>query len=86
MHDPLIEQYNERYFIGYYGWNNDEITAPDVAITSMYFAITSLSTVGFGDLAPRSDLERAVGAFILLAGVAIFTYIMSSFIEMLNEL
>ena len=82
----MIEEPNERYFIGCYGWELNSITAPDIAITCMYFAITSLSTVGFGDLTPRSDLERAVGAFLLLSGVAIFTYIMGSFIEMLNEL
>jgi hypothetical protein len=52
----------------------------------MYFAITSLSTIGFGDLVPRSDLERALGAILLLTGVAIFTYVMGSFIDMLNEI
>lgn len=50
-----------------------------------YFAFTSLSTVGFGDFHPRSDLERLVCAFILLFGVAIFSYIMGSFIEMLEK-
>ena len=55
-----------------------------VALTSGYFAFTTLSTVGFGDLTPRSDLERAIGAFLLLAGVAIFSYCMSDFIEMVE--
>ena len=50
-----------------------------------YFAFTSLSTVGFGDYAPISDLERLVGAFVLLGGVAIFSYIMGNFIEILNN-
>jgi len=49
-----------------------------------YFAFTSLSTVGFGDYAPISNLERAVGAFMLLSGVAIFSYIMGNFIEMID--
>ena len=51
-----------------------------------YFAFTSLSTVGFGDLTPRSDLERVIGAVLLLVGVALFTYIMGLFIEMIDEL
>jgi len=50
-----------------------------------YFAFTSLSTVGFGDYVPRSNLERAVGAFMLLSGVAIFSYIMGNFIQILNN-
>jgi len=54
-------------------------------VVLVYFAFTSLSTVGFGDYTPRSDLERAVGAFMLLSGVAIFSYIMGNFIEILDK-
>lgn len=48
-----------------------------------YYAFTTLSTVGFGDFHPRSDSERALCAIILLVGVAIFSYIMGNFIEIL---
>tara|TARA_B110001450_G_C17380459_1_gene383465 strand:- start:452 stop:586 length:135 start_codon:yes stop_codon:yes gene_type:complete len=41
-----------------------------------YFTFTSLSTVGFGDLNPRSNSERILTAVILLFGVAIFSYIL----------
>ena len=54
-----------------------------MAILCTYYAFTSLSTVGFGDYNPRSDEERLVCAFILLFGVAIFSYMMGEFIEML---
>jgi len=50
----------------------------------MYYAFTSLATVGFGDYAPRSDEERLVCSMILLFGVAIFSYIMGIFIEILK--
>lgn len=50
-----------------------------------YFAFTSLSTVGFGDLYPRSDYERLFTAFILLFGVAIFSFVMGNFIDILNS-
>ena len=49
----------------------------------IYFAFTTLSTVGFGDYHPRSNAERLICAFILLIGVAIFSYIMGIFIEIL---
>tara|TARA_B110000285_G_scaffold154438_1_gene172301 strand:+ start:997 stop:2052 length:1056 start_codon:yes stop_codon:yes gene_type:complete len=51
----------------------------------VYYAFTSLSTVGFGDFNPRSDSERLVCSFILLFGVAIFSYIMGIFIEILDQ-
>ena len=57
----------------------------EVIIIASYFAFTSLSTVGFGDYHPRGNLERFVTAFILLFGVAIFSYIMGNFIEILAE-
>jgi hypothetical protein len=54
-------------------------------VIAVYFAFTSLSTVGFGDYAPRGNIERFVGAFILLFGVSIFSYIMGNFIDILKE-
>ena len=52
----------------------------------MYFAFTTLSTVGFGDFYPQSDSERLFACVILVFGVAIFSYIMGNFIEILTEL
>lgn len=56
----------------------------DNTILLYYFSFTSLSTVGFGDYAPRSNLERVIGAMMLMLGVAIFSYIMGIFIEILE--
>ena len=55
-------------------------------IIMMYYAFTTLSTVGFGDFHPRSNSERVFCAFILLVGVAIFSYIMGNFIEILHSI
>lgn len=65
-------------FIAYYGMQSRSHAF--ITITMTYYAFTSLSTVGFGDYAPRSDLERAIGSMILLIGVALFSYIMGNFI------
>ena len=55
------------------------------AIIVIYYAFTSLSTVGFGDYYPKSDFERVLCAIILLFGVAIFSYIMGNFINILQQ-
>ena len=52
----------------------------------MYFSFTSLSTVGFGDYNPKSDAERLLFVAILMFGVAIFSYIMGNFIEILEQM
>jgi len=49
----------------------------------VYFAFTTLSTIGFGDYHPMSKIERVVASFILLIGVALFSFIMGNFIEIL---
>lgn len=41
--------------------------------------------MGFGDYAPRGNIERFIGSFILVLGVAIFSYIMGNFISILDE-
>ena len=51
----------------------------------LYFSFTSLSTVGFGDYFPQSNSERVVGCFVLLFGVAIFSWIMGDFIQILHQ-
>jgi hypothetical protein len=51
-----------------------------------YFTFTTLSTVGFGDFNPKSNIERLFFAFGMLFGVAIFSIIMGNFITMLNEM
>lgn len=54
-------------------------------IILMYFSFTSLTTVGFGDFNPRSNVERLFISFGLLFGVAIFSYIMGQFIEIIQD-
>lgn len=44
---------------------------------------TTLTTVGFGDYNPKSEVERIIVTFILIVGVATFSWIMSQFIDIL---
>lgn len=62
----------------------DEITPQRQALISTYFAFTSLGTFGLGDFFPQNNIERLFIAFMLLFGVAIFSYVMGNFIELLN--
>lgn len=86
-HNPdhvFSEKEKEDFFITHFDFKS--LDSVDRAIVSTYFAFTSLSTVGFGDYHPRSNIERMVGAFILMFGVAIFSFIMGNFIQMVETL
>lgn len=78
-----LEKMNDEHFITHYELEGN--SAFRSTIVGLYFGFTTLSTVGFGDFVPRSNVERATGSFVLLAGVALFSYLMGNFIEILDE-
>ena len=71
----------EKTFYAYYGLGSKSHFSQLTIV--VYFAFTSLSTVGFGDFNPKSQVERLATVFILLVGVACFSYIMGEFIGIL---
>lgn len=73
--------YTPEFFLEHF--HVSEKSTTDQAIIAMYYSFTSLTTVGFGDYNPRSEFERIFCAIILLFGVAIFSYIMGNFKEVL---
>jgi len=54
-------------------------------IKLMYYSFTTLSTVGFGDMYPINDQERVMGAILMLLGNAIFSFIMTQFLDILSS-
>ena len=54
-------------------------------VVSCYYALTTLSTVGYGDYFPISNSERFFAVIIMLGGVAFFSYIMGNFIEIISN-
>ena len=50
-------------------------------ITCMYYALTTLATVGYGDYSPISIAEKLIGSMIQLLGVSFFSVLMNSFID-----
>ena len=49
----------------------------------MYYTLTTLSTVGFGDMKPLNSGEYIFCAPIMLLGVAIISYIISLFLNII---
>ena len=50
-----------------------------------YFALTTLSTVGYGDYYPISTNEQIIAIFFMLGGIGFFSYIMNSFQEIIKN-
>jgi hypothetical protein len=82
FHENETENYEDFFMVKFKLYGN---TVKENVIVAMYFAFTTLSTVGFGDYYPVSDNERALGAFILFVGVLMFSYIMGYFIKQFDS-
>ena len=56
----------------------------------IYWAIVTISTVGYGDISPVTDVGRAISILIIISGIAMISFvtsvIVSAFSERLNEL
>jgi hypothetical protein len=81
--EPLIPTFQTEKLGTYRTADLEDITPVKQLVKIIYFSLTTLSTIGFGDFSPVSPLERSVAAFILLFGVAMFSFIMGQFIEIL---
>jgi len=44
-----------------------------------------LATVGYGDLTPQTNIEKVVGILIMILGIALFSYIMGNFNDVLTN-
>lgn len=57
------------YAKGYQDMNN-----LDLYITSVYFSVTTIVTVGYGDITSVSSVEKAVNVILMLIGVIAFSF------------
>lgn len=64
-------------------WDLNEMSPRDLGVILAYFSMTTLSTVGFGDLYPRNTIERILCSIYLLFGVMLFSYFMGKLKKMI---
>jgi hypothetical protein len=72
-------------FVQTYFVNNNITENGDRLMATCYFAVTTLTTTGYGDFLPRTQNEMILCSIIMLAGVAFFSFIMSSFINIISN-
>jgi hypothetical protein len=52
-----------------------KLSEVEKSIKMTYWTFTTLSTVGFGDIHPRSNFERVMAAIVMLVGVIVFSLV-----------
>jgi len=56
----------------------------DLYITSFYFTVTTIMTVGYGDITAYSMIEKCLCILLMLIGVVAFSYTTSAISQMLS--
>ena len=52
----------------------NEMAIGDAYVVSIYWAVTTMSTIGYGDIKPTNTAERLFAMFVMFVGAGIFTY------------
>eukprot|EP01025_Chloroclados_australasicus_P011578 TRINITY_DN1505_c0_g2_i3.p1 TRINITY_DN1505_c0_g2~~TRINITY_DN1505_c0_g2_i3.p1 ORF type:complete len:657 (+),score=51.59 TRINITY_DN1505_c0_g2_i3:94-2064(+) len=52
-------------------------------VGSIYYTLTTVTTVGYGDISPQNDVERVCAMFIFFVGIIFFSFLIGSVTELL---
>jgi len=56
----------------------DQLDPIDQYFASAHWALTTMTTVGYGDIAPSSNVEMFFGMFCMILACGVFAYIIGS--------
>ena len=65
-------------------WVTD-LTNLSILTKSMYYGLTTLTTIGYGDMSPITIPEKILGAVIMMFGVALFSHFIGFLQEMIER-
>ncbi|CAM9091735.1 unnamed protein product [Chrysoparadoxa australica] len=74
-----------RYNEGDSWWAADGLTTGELRslyLASVYWALTTITTVGYGDISPTNDYERWIACITMVCGTTMFSYIIGSVSQM----
>lgn len=60
------------------------IPGPDIYLAAAYWSLTTVSTIGFGDILPITNAERAVMLMSQITGVLFFGILLGSITSLLQ--
>ena len=72
-------------WMGVYGINQDSDTTTNY-IAALYWTVTTLTSVGYGDILPVSNSQRLYSMLVQISGVGVFGYLIGNVVTILSKL
>ena len=57
----------------------------DKYLASLYFAMVTISTVGYGDISPQNPVERIIGIVVIVVGAGMFATIFGTVSTLIQQ-
>ena len=76
---------SEDSFTFYNEYDMAQYSESETLIRIIYFAVTTLTTIGFGDFNPKSEVERIYTVLVVLLGVCCFSIFMNNLLDIVVE-
>ncbi|CAD8177259.1 unnamed protein product [Paramecium pentaurelia] len=76
FHYIAVNEDSQDNWLHYYGIYDEDWSVK--YINSLYWAVTTMNTVGYGDISPRTPLERLFGIFFLMIATVVFSVTLNS--------
>lgn len=65
---------------------NQNVDNMQIYLSSVYFAIVTCATVGYGDILPKNKYENMLACLIIIFGVSYYSYILSDLSNQFSEI
>lgn len=79
LNDPGPDGWLQRY-----GMERDNIAA--LYLRSLYWTVTTLATVGYGDITPKTTVEIIVAILVMLTGISLYAFAIGNVVNIINTL
>ena len=79
-----LDHYPENSWVVREQIENSEIS--DQYIRSLYWTITTMTTVGYGDISPDRNIEYVVSMIVMLIGASMYAFIIGNIASLFSNL